>query len=104
MPIVIFQTGDYSKSPGSAEFDVDKMTGVVRQQQRGGGGELVQQMPAGDLVMIFQHSQSSVSSVLFRGKCRQQQHQQVSMRHFRLSVLVLSSLSIKEFCEESENI
>ena len=61
MPIVIFQTGDYSKSQGSAQFDVDKMTYYSCGTAGGEGGEGTQQlpMPGGDFVMIFQHSLKS---------------------------------------------
>ena len=54
-----------------------------------GGGEGTQQMPDGDLVMIFQQS---LKSRVFSSEenCLQAQHQQVFMGLFGLLVLVSS--------------
>ena len=63
-------------------------------------------MPAGDLVMIFRHS---LGSEVFSSEenCLQQQHQQVSMGHFRLLVIIVNSeelLNKRGFCQDSGNI
>ena len=60
-------------------------------------------MPAGDLVMIFRHS---LGSEVFSSEenCLQQQHQQVSMGHFRLLVIIVNSEESYSISEDSARI